>query len=547
MGARNSWTLDIEAKQKVWSAFRPLLSSIEDASYSTSLTPEMLDIAYEQYIVHHHSISPLIHLPSFCPRNAPVSLLVAMCTIGLSVMGTGDLNKLVSKIFPDLLRMASDDLHASSAGDASLMRRLTAMMTGFLVLTLASVIGHKRRITQTESLYVSLLSNAHSDGLFSANEYPPSLVGLTSIPSEERRWRVWGSIESVKRLILHLVQLDCWYSSYLAVDPTLRPECVHLIPTCDEALFQASTLDKWSRMRPDFGQMDYPVISASYYGTPMPSMSFDMNSTLLMLLQLRFAAASTILDRAPRDNESQFKLLPWKIFTEDARHRSLVNLTVDLAKAADAKDRSFDMNNAISWHAFCMMLGANLPLFETAAGRSGPTTAAQALKDISNWAFTSSARRSCIHAAHIFNLLLNRRVSDPVKLHSIIALFQASLVLGLYIFAIPTQDSTDLYNLYDDVDWVSLGSVGLSDLSEEIVQPGSTLAPATRFILRGGGASLSDFMLKPGYTQACKCWLHFASLMLGLGRWKSRSFSRILHVMCNNLSDMDPNNFDDGQ
>lgn len=37
--------------------------------------------------------------------------------------------------------MASDDLHASNAGDASLMRRLTAMMTGFLVLTLASVIG----------------------------------------------------------------------------------------------------------------------------------------------------------------------------------------------------------------------------------------------------------------------------------------------------------------------------------------------------------------------------------------------------------------------
>lgn len=99
-GARNSWTLDSEAKQKVWSAFRPLLSSIDDASYSASLTPEMLDIAYEQYIVHHHSITPLIHLPSFCPRNAPVSLLVAMCTIGLSVMGTGDLNKLVSKIFP---------------------------------------------------------------------------------------------------------------------------------------------------------------------------------------------------------------------------------------------------------------------------------------------------------------------------------------------------------------------------------------------------------------------------------------------------------------
>ena len=326
------------------------------------------------------------------------------------------------------------------------------------------------------------------------------------------------------------------------MDPVLRLESVFVMSTCEDALFQAPSLKAWSRMRPDFDEMIYPVVSASYSHTPRILKAAEMMPTLLMLLQLRLVAATTMLDRSAKPDLAESKLLPWKIFDEDVRSKPLVMLTTDLARAADEKDRNFDMNNAISWHASCMALGTNMPLFETAAGRSGPAAGAQALKEISKWASTPSSRRSAIHASHIFRLLLNRRVSDPVKLQSIIGLFQAALVLGYYISAMPDSQGDDHYNLYDEVDWAALGHIGLSDSSPESVHFDLRSHPAARYIMMGGGISLSHYIMSPGHTQARKCWLHFASLMLGLGRWKSRTFSRILHVMCDSLSDLDPNN-----
>ncbi|OCL12647.1 hypothetical protein AOQ84DRAFT_333957 [Glonium stellatum] len=507
---------------------------------------DMLDIALEQYIYHHHNSMPLFHLPTFSARTAPLPLLLVICTMGFSIIGTRALTELVSRVFPNILRMVSDELHLSSTGRVSASRQLTAMGTALLILTLASVIGRKSRIAQTETLYVNLLSTAQWNGLFSADEYQLPLTELSLIVDDEQRWRAWGRIESVKRLILNLVQLDCWFATYLAVEPSLRSETVQIFVPCPDSLFQIKTAAKWAQLCPDMCRMGHSVISASYMTTPTIKNDPDAVPSLLMLLQLRLCEASSLLDRVPERNGTQSRLLPWNLFSDDARSRLLVKVTIDLAHTGLETERSFDLNCAVSWHASCMMLGAYFPLFEAAAGRSGPGPAAIALKELSLWASTPSARRSSIHAAHIFKLLLHRKYSDAVRLHSIIALFQAALVLGLYIYAMPMSDGDDILELYDDVDWVALGNVGLSDPSTIIPQSELMAIPAARYIFRGGRICLADIFVSAGYAEARKCWVHFASLMLSLGRWKSRTFSRILHVMCDNLSDVDTNNVEDG-
>ncbi|KAM5343927.1 hypothetical protein ACJ41O_012464 [Fusarium nematophilum] len=97
----NGRKFDQQTIESVSSVFRGLLGGVVDSpGYSTVITPEMLDIAFEQYIIHHHNVLPLIHLPCFDPRKAPVNLLTVMCTIGLSAVGSRLLDKFISRIFP---------------------------------------------------------------------------------------------------------------------------------------------------------------------------------------------------------------------------------------------------------------------------------------------------------------------------------------------------------------------------------------------------------------------------------------------------------------
>ena len=339
---------------------------------------------------------------------------------------------------------------------------------------------------------------------------------------------------AIWRFAAQLIELDCWYSWYLSTEPILRPGSIYILQPSSDVPFRARTLEEWSRTRPDFpNTMDKLVVAGSYSATPALQRGPDTIPILLTLLRLRFSEAEIMLG-SPRPNEPQSRMLPWKIFEQDFRSNSLVALTTDLATAADRHGRNADMNSAISWHALCMALAANLPLLEAAAGRAGPAAAARSPREIPAWASTPSARRSAIHAAHIFYIILHRRFSEPIRHHSITALFHAALVLGFYIFAAPAWEGGEAYDLYEEVDWAALKASGISDT------PLDSRGAAVEFISGGGRFSLAHCAPAPGYTEARRCWLHFASLMEGLGRWRSRVFSRVLHAMCDGQSDVEP-------
>jgi hypothetical protein len=192
-----------------------------------------------------------------------------------------------------------------------------------------------------------------------------------------------------------------------------------------------------------------------------------------------------------------------------------------------------------------MVLGANMRYFELAAGRSGPEPAVNALEDISTWSQTPSARRSVLHAAHIYKLLFDRKVSDIVNPHSVVALFHAALVLGLYIFTLPPSPTCPINDscieLLDLVDWISVGQLGFIDTNPSSSSPTlpypTPTSDVVKFIRRGGGFSITGIALEGGYLAARRTLLHCADLMEGMGRWKSRTFSQILHIMSDDLTD----------
>ncbi|KAF5543431.1 C2H2 type zinc finger domain-containing protein [Fusarium phyllophilum] len=462
-------TLDKETRQQVCNVFQSMLKPTTGDVSASLPAPESVEIAYEHYWIHHHNVVPVIHAPTFRAEKAPLDMVVTMCTIGFSVMGTPELNRLVDRAYPSLLKRISELLQTEENNDnVKLTEQLETMITVLLTLNL-------------------------------------------------------GAINSAIEL-------------FFATEPTLQIDAVYVMPVCDCELFEAGILERWCQMRPDFHQMAYPVVSASYSKTPVVARSYDMMYTLLMILQLRFSAASLVVERATQHGDAPPSSPPWKVFGSDIRTKCLVGLTVDLVRAAIPKDRNFEMNSAVSWHALCLSLTANIRLLETAAGRSGPEEASQAMKEVSVWAQTPTARRAALHAAHIFYLLFKRRFCDPVKLHTIISLFQAALVLGFYICARKHPDTPQVFHVYDTINWAELGAFGLTDeapdLSPEVMQ-----LPEAQYIVQEQTIAFGDFIITSGITEARKCWLQFASLMIGLGRWKSRTFSHILHVMCDNLSE----------
>jgi hypothetical protein len=500
---------------------------------------EILDIALEMYQTYFHPTLPIIHVPTFSAKQASRPLLLSMCLIGLSIIGTAGAVKFVTQSFPSLLQLVLSDLRALRSSEDPPQRHMRTIATGLLALSLASTTGRKNRIAQAEELYIELLTVSQNQGLFSVNDGADVGELLISLTDEEQKWKAWINTECVKRITYGLIQADCWWAGHLMSSPIIRPELVQVYPVTNQSLYQAESSTAWTRLVENGIPEHLAAITPSPDLAPAPNPhSLDLACNQLTLISLRMCEAN---DRLGVKNNHQH-LEPWRIFAEDERSHGIVPLVVSFRSITD-------LNSIVLWHKLCMRLSANMQHFELAAGRGGAEPAAIALEHISAWTQTPTARRSILHAAHIYKLLSDRKVSDIVHPHSIVALFHAALVLGLYIFTVPpstSSASTDSisYELSDLVNWETIGEVGLAN-PEQVFGVTATESPTAQFIRNGGPLSMGNVTLEGGYAAARKTLLHCADLMEGMGRWKSRTFSQILHIMSDDLTEFNGHDHDD--
>lgn len=172
---RNSrWGLDDECRNRLQGALSNLptrsesygdtASSNGEAAASPSVEgiqfppAEILDIALEMYLYYFHPTLPIIHIPTFSAKNAPRPLLLCMCLIGLSILGTAGAAKFVTRTFPSVLHLAISDLQSLSSTNHPPHRQLRIIATALLALNLASITGRKSRIAQAEKLYGELVT-----------------------------------------------------------------------------------------------------------------------------------------------------------------------------------------------------------------------------------------------------------------------------------------------------------------------------------------------------------------------------------------------------
>ncbi|KAL1881712.1 hypothetical protein Plec18167_003311, partial [Paecilomyces lecythidis] len=346
-------------------------------------------------------------------------------------------------------------------------------------------------------------------------------------------------------LIIGLLLIDSWYSSFLSTSPIVVPDSVQIILPCNETLFRAGSSMRWMQLIRGGKRILMPTATTPSENTSLPVLDAPVDDFcmqgLLAMLQLRLSEAYHRL----LSNRASYPFAPCHTYAMDGRARCLPSLQVEVAKEYGEILERLNPNSIIMWHNMCMMLCADIQIFELAAGRAGPLPARKALDDIAAWSQTPAARRACLHAAQIFKYMTNRKASEDTMFHSVFALFSAALVLGLYTFMVPhsaeTQVGATSVELLEDIDWRQIGTEGFTSFMEPHGSQsyGAADSEATNFIRNGGTIYIRGVPHQGGYQSARRILLDYAGLLKDTGKWSVRKFSYVLHIMSDVLMDVE--------
>ncbi|KAL2826784.1 hypothetical protein BDW59DRAFT_144683 [Aspergillus cavernicola] len=553
--------LDEECRQQLQAAFSDLPLGSQIQSPNSALSPtsnlafggrsnfppaEILDMALDLYFRNFHPLVPFVHAPTFSAKNTRLPVLYVMCLIGMIMLGTKGTTAFVSKSFSVALEKITAELAKCSIGVENTMGTMNTFAAAFLFLNLAAMTGEKGHLEKSQMLYVNLMSVAQRHGLFSATE--GQILDITlfeAVPDIDIRWKTWSKVESVKRLITGLLLLDSWYSSFLSTSPIIVPDSIQLILPCNESLFRANGSMRWMQLVRTGKRLLMPTIMAPSENITVPALDNPVDDFcihgVLAMVQLRLSEAYHRL----LSNRASYPFAPCHTYAMDGRARCLPSLQLQIADKYGEVLERLNPNAAIMWHNICMTLTADTQIFDLAAGRAGAGPARKALDDIAAWSQTPAARRACLHAAHIYKAMTNRKASDHTMFHSVFSLFSAALVLGLYIFMVPNPSELQVggtsIELLDDIDWQRVGTEGFTSFMEprgtQTFTPSDD--PAVNFIRNGGTVYFRGVPFQGGYQSARRILLDYAGLLKDAGKWSVRKFSYVLHIMSDVLMEVE--------
>ncbi|CDM26469.1 transcriptional regulator family: C2H2 zinc finger and Fungal Specific TF [Penicillium roqueforti] len=524
----------------------PPATPVSTLNYSDFPPAEILDMALDLFFRIFNPLLPFVHLPTFSANKVRPSLLYVMTLVGMTLLGTKGTTAFVSRNFSGTLEKVTAEFGGCSMGLESASGTVTLFATVLLLLNLAGLTGEKVHLEQCQPLYINVMSVAQRHGLFSATE--GQILDMTlfeTVPDNEMRWKAWSKVESTKRIIIGLLLLDSWYSSFLSTGPITVPDSIQLILPCSEALFSASSSIQWKHLIRGGKRILSSTILAPSENISIPTLEAPADDfciqAILAIVQLRQSEAYHRL----LSNRASYPFAPCHTYAMDGRARCLPSLQSQLiTNYSETLDR-LNPNALITWHNICMTLTADIQIFDLAAGRAGPNPARKALDDIREWSQTPAARRACLHAAQIYKVMTNRKASDHPTFQSMFSLFSAGLVLGLYTFMVPASTSSPSsvgsVELMDDVDWRSVGTEGFTSFMEprgsQALAP--TDDPAVNFIRNGATIYLRGLPFHGGYQFARRILLDYASLLKDSGKWSVKKFSYILYIMSDVLMDVE--------
>ncbi|KAG5764504.1 hypothetical protein H9Q72_007393 [Fusarium xylarioides] len=449
------------------------------------LSMDLLDSGLDFCFQFFHPVLPFIHKSTFHARDAPSSLLLAMCLVGVSYL---------------------DRAH-------------------------------------TKDFLARYLKTADGQGLFMAGyDDDPILKVRQGAESPDILWKSWARVESVKRLICCLLYLDMAYARLMSTSGVIAIDKVEIYLPCDDALFEdATTATAFLRSVQQGARIKMPLMNVQSFHVLSPS-KLNQNSTQILLrsLYLRLIAAKARLSEKHGRNQHSQSISLAQSYSTDEDYKTIIAGVVLLPKAHVSFLGERHQNNALGWHYLCILLTSDVELLETACGRDGLEAAEDSLVHVFRWSQSSSARRALLHAAQVFSILDSCLVRESYLTRPDLVLFVSALVISQYFLVTSYTGhgfGGPVFELLCAVDWTTVGDAGFGRAAGYL-PPGrlryetTNSNPVIEFINKGGSVSFAGEVQGLGGVAAKKIARKFAHLMDGFGKWDGCGYSQLLRVMC---------------
>ncbi|RMJ10751.1 hypothetical protein CDV36_009614 [Fusarium kuroshium] len=503
-------------------------------------TLDMLEICIEIYFHRFHPLMPFVHKPTFSPKHSPNMIVFPICLIGLFHLDPARTRGFVARHLSKVMGNCNTIL--SKPWSRSDSRSLLAVLaSSTLALSCAAALEERVHSEQTHALYSKVLSVAQQNGLFEAGKGQPLASVLPQGRSDDLAWKAWARVESTKRLIACLIMVDSFFSSGMRSHPIIRLDTMRFYTPCSTALFEAPDAIRWAQLDSTGQCMKPSMLNLRPHQISLPADVPSSSIGLYSLLSAVWLRLTDVKYRLSLQDPTPTILIPGELYQKDEAGALLVPLLRDIYTAYKADLVRSNPNNVLFWHVMCISITTNMDILEIAAGREGIHAGKEALERIAGWAQSPSARRACLHAAHIYAAMSRRKVSDGTTFLSEDAIFNAALVLGLYLLVGPDSlqedGKTAPFELLDDVDWSELaeeGFAGYMSSSSNIAKS----SPAVRFVSMGGPVSFSSMALPGGLNSARRVLVDFVSLLEEVGKWKAGKLCHILRLMSDSVTDL---------
>ncbi|RMJ07496.1 hypothetical protein CDV36_012916, partial [Fusarium kuroshium] len=564
----STWGLDEDKRQDMMREFALDFPPSQDGTSrpgfpGTRLLNLGLDVVYRQ----SQSLLICIHRPTFSAKSVPNLVIWSFCLLGLMLLDSKQMRALALHFLPVATQRCCDNLAKPCFGPGGSAKLIAHLTTATVLLKTWKICPPRcsQHETLIRMLYTQAISLAQTSGLFAARPASPSMIDLlkqvspkggnrSRITSDDALWKAWARVESVKQLIASLALTDAWLAHRLSEPPLIRDPIVRFEHPCSAELFQCSSARGWKRLIDGGASIGSGYIVIHMHELEIclvesPSFSSEGIVGLLSIIWIRILEARRHVVKAPSTGGHPLGNTPCRVFASDETGRVMSRMLGEVYVAHERFLRFKNPNCITMWHFLNLHLFANLDVFELAAGKRGPDSAHEALQAIAVWSQTWYSRRACLHAAGIFASMARRGLNDGTALHSEASVFAAALVLGLYVFMMPTNRSdssgplqdAEPYEFLGEVDWVALGGDwGASPLftPSSVVSDDQETA-ASRFVWAGGVVSFSGVILEGGYNAAKRILLEFASLLEDVGKWKAKGFCHVLKILSDSLLDME--------
>ncbi|KIW68028.1 hypothetical protein PV04_04001 [Phialophora macrospora] len=531
-------------------------TSVNSYGFAKFPSTQILDISLDIYFRRFHHLMPFIHEPTFAAKQTSSSLLFPMCLMGLTLLDSVRAKRFVSSHLVDAIERCRRDLVLSSRHGGQLGELLTALAATSLLLTVACISPKQALAEHSRLLYSEAMNVAQRHGLFFPQEGEElSSMLFCDLEGDTAKWKAWTKIESVKRLIVCLIMSDSFFSALDDHNPIIQTRALHFYFPCKNELFQAPTAKRWIQLVNAGAATVMPWMTPHLETATLPPPP-DANTLgffgLFSTIWVRIAEAR---HRHALTPDASGLLIPADVFVHDEHAASIVPLLVKIWRTYGPTMGAINPNCEAFWHHLNISMTADLGIFELASGREGAERAKSALDAIATWSQTSAARRACVHAAQTFLIMSKRRPIDGTSYEAEIALVHSALVLGLYVFVMPQEDSeihqpvlpethTEPFELLDTVDWNLVGEEGFSSYANNRPETDtllcSTICPARTFIRTGGSISFSGVVQRGGYASARRILLDYVYLLEENGtRYNVLEFCHILRILSDALIDLD--------